>query len=125
MAEMIKNATLLDISIVVIFIVGLIKGVKYLKKTIKEFFQGLLNDQFEAMNKKLDDMQDTMTSIDTQSCKNFLVRYLADIDRGAFIYESERQRFWEEYDHYIKDLGENSFIKEWVAKLKEEGKLSR
>ena len=125
MAEMIKNATLLDVSIVVIFIVGLIKGVKYLKKTIREFFQNLLDDQFEAMNKKLDDMQDTMTSIDTQSCKNFLVRYLADIDRGAFIYESERQRFWEEYDHYIKDLGENSFIKEWVAKLKEEGKLSR
>jgi len=124
-AEAVKNITLLDISVIVLFVVGLIRGVQELKKSIKEFLEKLLADQFEGVNNKLNDMQSSITVLDKQACKNFLVRYLADIERGNVIYDSERQRFWEEYDHYIKDLGENSFIKEWVARLKEEGKLSR
>ena len=124
-AEAVKNITLLDISVIVLFVVGLIRGVQELKKSIKEFLEKLLADQFKEVNNKLTDMQSSITVLDKQACKNFLVRYLADIERGNIIYDSERQRFWEEYDHYIKDLGENSFIKEWVARLKEEGKLSR
>jgi len=124
-AEAVKNITLLDISVIVLFIVGLIRGVQELKKSIKEFLEKLLADQFKEVNNKLNDMQSSINVLDKQACKNFLVRYLADIERGNIIYDSERQRFWEEYDHYIKDLGENSFIKEWVARLKEEGKLSR
>lgn len=124
-AEAVKNITLLDISVIVLFVVGLIRGVQELKKSIKEFLEKLLADQFKEVNDKLTDMQSSITVLDKQACKNFLVRYLADIERGNIIYDSERQRFWEEYDHYIKDLGENSFVKEWVARLKEEGKLSR
>lgn len=124
-AEAVKNVTLLDISVIVLFVVGLIRGVQELKKSIKEFLEKLLADQFKEVNNKLNDMQSSITVLDKQACKNFLVRYLADIERGNVIYDSERQRFWEEYDHYIKDLGENSFVKEWVARLKEEGKLSR
>ena len=124
-AEAVKNVTLLDISVIVLFIVGLIRGVQELKKSIKEFLEKLLADQFKAVNDNLNDMQSSINALDKQACKNFLVRYLADIERGDIIYDSEKQRFWEEYDHYIKDLGENSFVKEWVARLKEEGKLSR
>lgn len=124
-ADAVKNLTLLDISVIVLFVVGLIKGVRELKKSIKEFLQKLLEDQFKEVNNKLDGMQATIAKLDTQECKNFLVRYLADVERGDFIYESEQQRFWEEYDHYIDDLHENSYIKEWVARLKKEGKLSR
>ena len=124
-AEAVKNITLLDISVIVLFVVGLIRGVQELKKSIKEFLEKLLADQFKGVNDKLTDMQSSITVLDKQACKNFLVRYLADIERGDIIYDSEKQRFWEEYDHYTKDLGENSFIKEWVARLKEEGKLSR
>ena len=125
MSEMIQNLTLLEISIIILFIVGLIRGVQELKKSIKESIQKLLEDQFGGINKKLDDMQTSIDALDTQATKNFLVRYLADIERGNFIYDSEKQRFWEAYDHYINELKENSFIKEWVARLKEEGKLKR
>ena len=124
-AEAVKSITLLDISVIVLFVVGLIRGVQELKKSIKEFLEKLLADQFKGVNDKLTDMQSSINVLDKQACKNFLVRYLADIERGDMIYDPEKQRFWEEYDHYIKDLGENSFIKEWVARLKEEGKLSR
>ena len=122
-ADAVKNLTLLDISVIVLFIVGLIKGVQELKKAIKEFLQKLLEDQFKEVNNKLDGMQAIITKLDTQECKNFLVRFLSDVERGDLIYESEQRRFWEEYDHYINDLHENSYIKEWVARLKKEGKL--
>ena len=121
----IQDLTLEEISLAIIFIVGLIGGIKYLKDAIKESIQKFLEDQFEGVNNKLDELQSSITSLDTQSTKNFLVRYLADIEREDHIFDSERQRFWEEYDHYINDLGENSFIKEWVAKLKKQGKLWR
>ena len=119
-ADAVKNLTLLDVSVIVLFIVGLIRGVQELKKSIKEFLKKLLSEQFEEVNNKLDGMQETITKLDTQECKNFLVRY---VERGDLIYESEQRRFWEEYDHYINDLHENSYIKEWVARLKKEGKL--
>ena len=126
---MLQKLTLEQISIAIIFIGSLIAGIKYLKKELedclKDFLEKLLDKQFKDVNDKLDTMQSSLRTLDVQATKNFLVRYLADIERGEHIYDSEKQRFWEEYDHYIKDLGENSFIKEWVARLKEDGKLRR
>ena len=120
---MIQNLTLEQISVAVIFIVGLIGGVKYLKTTLLEFLKKALEDQFKTVNDKLDAMQASIDKVDKQACKNFLVRYLADIERGEDLHASEKQRFWEEYEHYTDDLKENSFIKEWVNRLKREGKL--
>lgn len=122
-----KNLTLEQISIAILFIVGLIGGIKYLKKEIKDALSEMLKDQFKEVNTKLDGMQAKVDKIDEQACKNFLVRYLADIERGVLIYDSERSRFWEEYDHYVdpNEIDGNSYIKQWVARLKEEGKLTR
>lgn len=122
---MIQNLTLEEISIVVVFIVGLIGGIKYLKKELKDALSEMLEDQFEEVNKKLDALQSSLKTVDVQTCKNFLVRYLADVERGAHMYNDEQKRFWEEYDHYTNELKENSYIKEWVEQLKREGKLKR
>ena len=73
-AEAVKNITLLDISVIVLFVVGLIRGVQELKKSIKEFLEKLLADQFKGVNDKLTDMQSSITVLDKQACKNFLVR---------------------------------------------------
>lgn len=125
MAEAIQNMTLLEVSVILLFIIGLIRGVQELKKSIKDFLQKLFDDQFKEVNDKLAIMQTSITKLDKQTCKNFLVRYLADVERGAHVYDDEKRRFWEEYDHYIDDLHENSYIKEWVVRLKAEGKLVR
>jgi hypothetical protein len=122
---MLEDITLGQISMAVVFIVGLYGGVKYLKKEIKDFLNKLLDSKLLPLNKKLDDMQNAITDLDVQATKNFLVRYLADIEREDVIFDTERERFWEEYDHYTDELGKNSFIKEWVNKLKSEGKLVR
>lgn len=121
----IQDLTLEQISVAILFIVGLIGGVKYLRKEIREAIKKPLDDQFKGVNTKLDGINKSVRSLDVQTTKNFLVRYLADVEREDVIYEQERERFWEEYDHYTKDLGENSYIKEWVARLKTEGKLWR
>ena len=119
---MVENITLGVISASVIFLAGLIGGIKYLRKVLKESLTEMFKDQFEAINPKLDAMDGKIERVDMQSCKNFLVRFLADVERGDMTHLSEIQRFWEEYEHYLKEGG-NSYIKEWVEKLKKEGKL--
>lgn len=121
----IQNLTLEQVSAAILFIVALYGGVKYLKKEIKDFLNGLLDSKFKTTNDKIDDMANSLRTLDVQTTRNFLVRYLADIERGQYIYDAEREQFWNEYDHYIKELKENSFIKKWVERLEEEGKLER
>lgn len=94
-----------------------------MKSTIKDAITKLLEDQFKIVNTKLDGMERSIKKLDIQTSKNFLVRYLADIERGENIYESEKQRFWDEYKHYKDDLKENAYITEWVDRLKKDGKL--
>lgn len=123
----IQDLTLEQVSIIIVFILGLIAGIKQLKKEVKDAIAESLKDEFKEINDKLDSMKANVEAIDEQACKNFLIRYLADIERGDHIFESEKQRFWEEYDHYVNpdEVDGNSYIKEWVARLKEEGKLVR
>ena len=121
----IQSINLGQLSTAILFIVALIGGIKYLKTELEDALRNMLKTQLADINTKLDTLQDTLTKVDSQACKNFLTRYLADIERGVHIYDDERKRFWEEYDHYIDDLGENSYIKEWVEELKENGKLKR
>ena len=129
----VQNLTLGEIAIALAFIAGLYASIKQIKKVIKESIEQVvstsvkntLDAEFTTTNKKLDDVQAAVQKLDVYTTKNFLVRYLADIERGEVIFESEKQRFWEEYDHYTDELKENSYIKEWVARLKEEGKLKR
>lgn len=125
MAEFIEKLTLEDISIIVIFIGGLIGGIKYLRKEMRDGLQEMLKDQFKEVNLKLDGLKSSLTNVDTQTCKNFLVRFLADVERGEIVFDDEKRRFWEEYDHYIDELKENSYIREWTNKLIDEGKLRR
>lgn len=121
----IQNLTMEQISVAILFIVGLIGGVKYLKTEITNFFDKLLDSKFQTTNSKIDNVAKELRNLDVQTTRNFLVRYLADIERGQYIYDTEKEQFWKEYDHYIDDLKENSFIKKWVERLEEQGKLER
>ena len=96
-----------------------------MKKEIKDFLNSLLDSKFQTTNDKIDDMANSLRTLDVQTTRNFLVRYLGDIERGQYIYDAEREQFWNEYDHYIDELKENSFIKKWVERLEEQGKLER
>ena len=121
----VQNLTLEQVSAGILFIVALIGGVKYLKKELVNFLNNLLDSKFKTTNSKIDDVASALRTLDVQTTRNFLVRYLADVERGQYVYDTEKEQFWKEYDHYIKELKENSFIKKWVERLEEQGKLER
>lgn len=56
------------------------------------------------------------------NAKNYIVPFIAKLERGEPISEIELERFHEEYAYYI-DHGGNSYIKDRVKKLEKEDKL--
>ena len=101
---------------------ALIKGVKYLKKTTKEWITDLLREPFESLGKQMTDLQKKVDDVDISTCKNFLVARISEVEKGNQLDEIERERFWEQYEHYAK-IGGNSYIQRKVEELKAEGKL--
>lgn len=111
-------------------LVAFIKGVEYLwskgSNTLTKWMQKMLeptNTKIDRLERAVKDVDMKATHADLSSCKNFLVRFLADVEQGQPVDEVERTRFWETYDHYVRDLNQNSYIKEKVANLKARGKL--
>ena len=95
--------------------------------------KGILSKELKPFKDKMDDMEkarieqhaDTIKRIDNVqllSDKNFLVRFLADIEQNNKIDEVEKERFYEVYKDY-RELGGNSYIAHKVEKLQKEGKL--
>ena len=82
-----------------------------------------VEESFKEINKTLTDIDTRLVKVDKEACKNFLVRCLADVENGSELTETEAERFWEQYDHYIKDLKQNTYIEAKVQKLKEQGKI--
>lgn len=119
-----EQITLGQIGIAVGFLVALIAGVNALKKSIKEWLNSALKEnfdrvdkRFDGLDKRLDGLEKRLDSVDIENCKNYLVTFLAEAARGEMKDETELQRFWEEYEHYQK-LGGNSYIKNKVEELK-------
>ena len=92
-------------------LVGFIKGVEYLIGKFKE-----------TINRLLTPVTNELQILQKSVCTNYLVRFLADVERGEALDNVERQRFWETYENYIR-LGGNSYIKEKVNSLKSQNKL--
>lgn len=104
-------------------VVGLIGGLSYLIKHLKKWIKTILKDQFELMDEKIESLQNHIDDIDLATCKNFLVARLAEIERGFPLNEIEKERFWEQYEHYKKHGG-NSYITSKVEELKKKGLLT-
>lgn len=119
---MLGNITLNEISLEIVFLVGLTGGITYLHKSLKSWLEKLLDEKFKAISTKITDLETKVDKMDLEACQNFLVRFLADVERGDNIVEVEKKRFWDEYEYYISNGG-NSYIKEWVEKLKKRGLL--
>lgn len=96
-------------------------GKSVLDKQLKPF-----SDKIEDLEKsRIEQHQDTIERINNvqlYSDKNFLVRFLADIEQNNKVDEVEKERFYEVYRDY-KELGGNSYIQHKVEKLQKEGKL--
>lgn len=98
-----ENVTLSQILGVLTFIVSFIGAVTYLSNILKK-----------QVDKTLKPIQDSIKELDVSQCKNFLVRFLADVEQGNELDEVEVERAYEIYDRYTNILGQNSYIhKRW------------
>lgn len=106
-----ENITIGQITTILIGIGALISGIEFLLIRFNKIFDLKL----KPINNRLND-------IELSSDKNFIVRFLADIEQGNKIDEVEKERFYEIYQRY-KELGGNSYVSHKVDKLQKEGKL--
>lgn len=98
-----EHITLGEILTALTFIVSFITAIKYLSSVLKK-----------QVDKTLKPIEDSIKELDVSQCKNYLVRFLADIEQGNEVDEVEVERAYEIYDHYTNDLKQNSYIhKRW------------
>ena len=116
-----EEITLGQVGIGLAFLVALITGVSYMNDRLKAWLNTSLKENFDGVNKHIDDLETKITSVDMEQTKSFLVRCIGDIEKGE-ISEIEKQRFYEQYEHYRKMDG-NTYIKHKVEQLEAEGKI--
>lgn len=70
------------------------------------------------LKKQLDPIVSSISKMDLNSSKCYLVNFLTDIENGVHKDEVQITLVHEMYDHYVKDLNGNSYIHDKWEKLK-------
>ena len=107
-------------------LVAFLKGMEYLWKksmgVVQKWFSESLEEGFKPINQKLTELTEDTQKRRLSVCKNYIVRFLSDLEQGQPVDEVERQRFYENYDTYIS-LGGNSWLRDKVERMRKEKKL--
>lgn len=106
-----ENITIGQITTLILGLGALIGGIEFLLVRFNKIF-----------DTKLKPINNRLNEIEISSDKNFIVRFLADIEQGNVVDEVEKERFYEIYKRY-KELGGNSYVSHKVEKLQKEDKL--
>lgn len=112
--------TMVNVAEIVTFLGGLIAGLTYLNKTLKKWLAEVFKAQFDLIDRRFDEIEDGIRKRDKEATKNYLVQFISEVKRGEIISDTEKQRFYEQYEHYIAIDG-NSYIKAEVEALKAKG----
>lgn len=117
------------ISVVAGVITGGLIIFRFASSVVQRWMWGLLkpvNDKIAESNKiimtRLDANAVEIKQMQLEQYRNFLTRYLADIERDTQLTEIELERLNDIYSKYVK-LGGNSYVHRKIDKLKERGKL--
>lgn len=119
---MMEQITIGQVALGITFIVGLITGITYLIKSLRQGMTALFKDEFKGITDRIDKLEQSIIGVDKEATKNYLVTQISQIERGIPMGGIETERFWEQFERYCK-AGGNSYIKRKVEQLKEEGKL--
>lgn len=101
-----ENITLGQLATTLAFVVAFLGSLKYLKDAFAK-----------SVTKTLEPLNESIRSLDISQCKNYLVCFLGKIEQGLDVDEVEIERAYEVYDHYEKDLNQNSYIHDKWNKL--------
>lgn len=131
--EFLESISMADVSETILWAAGILGALAILIEALRRILGALFESQTKQVKEKMQEvsekiagvertLSDRMDRVDMESCKNFLVRCLADVERGEQMAETEKERFYEQYEHYIKNDG-NSYIKQKVENLQKAGKI--
>lgn len=120
-----ENITLGQVVAGTAFLIALIGGWIQLKKWTTTAVKEILKDELKSIKDDISKLHNEIKKEDKEKTKNFLVSRLADIERGQEWTDIERQRFYEQYDHYSKDLNGNTYIETSVKHFEQTGKIWR
>ncbi len=122
-----------DITTFISVIAGVITGLGIIAKFLDNMMKKWVTSLVDPINKKIEDYNSEMIrlleknsqeirNVDLSQCKNFISRYLADMERGQDLTEIEYERFNDILGHY-DGIGGNSYVHRKIDKLKDQGKL--
>lgn len=107
--------TISDIAVFLGLIAGIITSLGVILVPIKKSLTKVIKNEIEPINQNI-------KNLDVGQCKNFLVRFLADVEQGQKLDQVEKERAYEIYDHYTNDLKQNSYIHVRWTQLMEKDK---
>lgn len=115
------DITLGQISAFLGLIAGLIASISAIMLFLQKSLKKVIKNEIEPMSIQINKINDNIKGLDVSQCKNFLVRFLADVEQGNVLDEVEKERAYEIYDHYTNDLKQNSYIhKRWSQLMEKE-----
>lgn len=115
--------TLAEIATAIALIAGIITGLTVIFKQVGKAVNRWHTEAMVPVLEKLDGISARLRAVEIDNCKNFIVNFLSQVEAGDKITNDCLRRFWENYNLY-QELGGNSYIHEWVERLKKDGKLS-
>lgn len=117
-----EQITLGEIAKAVALLAGLGGSIVGILAGIKKILKKLFDEQLKSIGERLDKTDSRIDKIDSDNCKNYIVQTLSAAERGERLTTEEKIRLAENFQHYT-DAGGNSYIKDWHARLKQEGKI--
>lgn len=122
-----------DITTFISVIAGVITGLGIIAKFLDNMMKKWVTSLVDPLNKKIEDYNSEMIrlleknreeihNVDLSQCKNFISRYLADMERERDLTEIEYERFNDILQHY-DEIGGNTYVHNRIEKLKKQGKL--
>ena len=109
-----ENITLGQIVTFLGIIAGLIGSISAIVLFMQKIFKKALKNELEPLVNNINTINSNIETLDVGQCKNYLVRYLKDVEQKNKLDEVEVERAYEIYDHYTNDLKQNSYIhKRW------------
>lgn len=117
-----EHLTFGDLSKMMLFTVSFIGAIEFLALRMRSYIKNTMKDELEPIKDNQIKHDERLNEIELSSDKNFLVRYLSDIENDIKVDEIEKERFYEVYQRY-RQLGGNSYVAHKVEKLQKEGKI--
>ena len=82
--------------------------------TITGFIVKWLDKKLKSI---LEPIQRQIHKMDVKECRRFLIDFLVDVDNGVIKDQVQWKFAHDVYDHYINELGENSYVKDRWEKV--------